>query len=232
MKPKFSFTHGTKALRDKELHRRGCIVGTGTSVEGIPLSRFDGYDFSIGLNETPKFYKTDYLAIIDERAVSKVFQFLPKKEMKVVMTKEVALTIKNFPPFSRDGIAADDAFGNLECFVTQWGTEINEESFCIVGGALSCALSLASWLGASECDIYGCDFYRTLREQYAYGISSPSHSKMIDVGEDRYTTPAMQAMVKGIEEHKAIYELRGTKFRNMNPLSELRCFEGGREDEW
>lgn len=222
-------------LKNKHSGQRGAVIGTGCSMEGLDLSVLDSYDFTIGMNEAPKLYGSDYLMILDERAIAKVMNYLEPHHGKMtpVVARKIVAILMERPPYSKEGVCADEAFGKCgRMYSFRTSTRISNSELCCVGGALSGALSLAKWMGCAELHLYGCDFYRYRDRKYAYGLNDPPEELMIPVDkfEERFTTPAMQGMVMGIEGHMETWA--GMSVTNANPLSELRCFKGGRTDEW
>lgn len=229
----FSFENGIGALFNVHAGARCAIIGTGTSMDNFDLSTLDDYDVTIGLNESIKWYASTYLAMIDTRCIAKVMEYVGcRVETTAVLSEEVIDRLLARPPCTPRGVFADREFAKMRArYSFKAGVTIDAAMLACVGGVLSAGLSLAKWVGAVECDLYGCDFYRLFAKKYAFTVGeNPEHMRNVDVDGKRFITDAMLFMVQAIEQHKEIWS--GMRVRNMNPLSELRCFEGGRRDEW
>lgn len=229
------YIEGITALQGIHEGKICAIIGTGTSMESMDLSSLDEYDVTINLNEAVKFYISTYMMIMDERAIAKTMEHL-KNQNVAVLSEPCIDVLKNRPPFSKDGIAADEKFAQLRAIHSFRTSKSNTGgSLCCGGGALSAGLSLALWMGASEAHLYGCDFYRYKDKSYAYDLNTAPESQMIQVNYDknppRFITSSMKSLVDGITVNAEFWSER-MRVINKNPLSELRCFEGGRREEW
>lgn len=210
----------------------GAIIGSGTSLEGFDYTQIDEHEpdgrvIKIGMNESCKLLRPDYLCIMDHNGYRKTWEIIDQ-ETTLILGRSVWSSMRQAPHFNpRTQENALDKLRELREFVAvkYQSVDIDEESLWASQTILTGALSLAVCLGLRRVFLYGCDFYRRFDREYAYDIGASKQENLEELPGGRYTTPSYRAMKNAIERNVKVWE--DLEVVNMSKRSELKCFPIG-----